>query len=76
MRAAPAMCFSALNRESKSKKEKGLVNDTALYLLALVRNNLGDRLDAVPRAAESVEVSLALLLSHLLDGLHFFTPLS
>lgn len=57
-------------------KEKGLVNDTALYLFALVRHNFGNRLDAVPRATESGEVSLALLLSHLLDGLHFFTPLS
>jgi hypothetical protein len=73
--AAPVTRFSALNRESKSKKEKGLVNDAALHLLALVRNYLGHRLDAVPRTAESIEISLAFLLGHLLNGLgHFLTP--
>lgn len=57
-------------------KEKGLVNDTALYLFALVRNDLGYRLDAVPRAAERVEVSLALLLGHGFNRLgHSVTPL-
>ena len=71
----PAACFNALKHESKKQKEKGLVNDTALYLFALVRNDLGYRLDTVPRAAERVEVSLAFLLGHGLNGLgHLLTP--